>query len=99
MYQSKTICLSENSCCRGPKASRVRIFEDKVILIDKNGKLLSFNLSEWEELKIYLLKYKKLPTNLKKNLKLRRIELLQLIEIFEGKPIIDSGRISIETYR
>lgn len=95
MKKVKEICLSEDACCNGPKAARVLIEENRVIIKDRCTKSKTLSKEGWEQLKEYLFINRRLPTYVKSKITLLSVELEQLIMFVEAERDIEASRTFI----
>jgi len=89
----RTICLSEDNCCGGPRASRIEIIDGRVYLKDRRKRTKVLTLEGWENAKQFILRTNKLPINIKNRITLQQVELEQLILFIKDESNIDPSRI------
>lgn len=90
----KIICLSEDSCCGGARASRIEIVDDRVYLKDRRKRTKVLTIEGWESAKKFILRTNRLPINIKNRITLQQVELEQLILFLKDESNIDPSRIN-----
>lgn len=93
MNNIKEICLSEDSCCGGPRAARVLIENERITITDRNGNIKLLSIEGWERLKDTLINNRSLPSYMTSSLCLHQAELNQLILFVQDESNILPSRI------